>query len=390
MTGRPVQVALVMEHPAQQFTSGFQLLSARPAIQLTVYYWSVATKLHDPGFGRSLSWDVDLLGGYEWLAPAPSSSAAGRVLWFARQLRAARPEVVICYGWGSLIARASIVFCLVTRTRLLLYGDATWQHTSRGWRRIFRSTALRILTRVCAGAISTGTFNREFYIRYGMHPGEIWDGVCPADTKLFGQARTSFDGSAAKDASHLNIGFAGKLIERKGVDELLRACALLGRADEWSLTVIGDGPAMAELQALTQLLGLDDRVVFHGFANTTEMPKLLASFDVVVVPSRIDMRVLITIEAMVAGAAIVVSDATAVWGPGDLVEDGVTGLVYPSGDSAALAKLLRRLIEDAEFLTTLRANGAARATGFGPEKFAQTMARAIQGCPPSGRQRSQG
>jgi glycosyltransferase involved in cell wall biosynthesis len=52
------------------------------------------------------------------------------------------------------------------------------------------------------------------------------------------------------------------------------------------------------------------------------MPKLLAGFDVVVVPSRLDMRVLVTIEAMAAGAAVIVSDATAVWGPGDLMRPG--------------------------------------------------------------------
>ena len=96
----------------------------------------------------------------------------------------------------------------------------------------------------------------------------------------------------------------------------------------WTITVVGDGPLMSGLRELAGELGVADRVIFHGFANTTEMPKLLAGFDIVVVPSRLDMRVLVTIEAMAAGAAIVVSDATAVWGPGDLVENEVTGLVF--------------------------------------------------------------
>ena len=52
------------------------------------------------------------------------------------------------------------------------------------------------------------------------------------------------------------------------------------------------------------------------------MPELLAGFDVLVVPSRFDMRVLVSIEAMAAGAVIVVSAATAIWGPGDLVPTG--------------------------------------------------------------------
>jgi glycogen(starch) synthase len=211
-----------------------------------------------------------------------------------------------------------------------------------------------------------------------MDPRRIWPGVCPADTELFVRARTVGEKVAAAGDARLRVGFAGKLITRKGVDELIRAAALLPRARGWSVTVVGDGPLMAELQELAAQLGLGDRVIFHGFANTTQMPELLAGFDVVVVPSRLDMRALITIEAMTAGAAIVVSDATAVWGPGDLVEDGVTGLVYPSGDPSALAGRLRRLIEDPGFLAALRSNGMERSARFGPDTFARTIASAVR------------
>lgn len=380
MTSEPVRTALIMEHPAQQFTRGLQLLAAEADVQLCVYYWSVAKNIRDPDFGRSVAWDVDLLGGYEWRAPASSSSVLGRLRWFVRQLREARPQVVVCYGWGSAIARASIVFCLLTRTRLLIYGDTTWQHSARDRHRVARSVALNILTRACAGAVSTGTFNREFYIRYGMDPRRISPGVCPVDTEVFKQARADLSEAAHNNDHALRIGFAGKLIARKGVDELLQAVALLHRAGDWSLTVVGDGPDMGALQELAARLGVAECVVFHGFANTTEMPGLLASFDVVVVPSRLDMRALITIEAMAAGAATIVSDATAVWGSGDLIEDGVTGLVYPSGDPAALAKQLSRLLGDREFLAMLRRNGVSRAVNFGAEPFARTMAIAIQKC----------
>ncbi len=105
----------------------------------------------------------------------------------------------------------------------------------------------------------------------------------------------------------------GKLIARQGVDELFRAAALLPSARAWSVTVIGDGPQLSELRVLVAEPGLDDRIIFRGFANTTEIPKLLAGFDVVVVPSRLDTRVRVAIKATAAGAAVIVSDATAVW-----------------------------------------------------------------------------
>jgi glycosyltransferase involved in cell wall biosynthesis len=369
-----------MDHPAQQFAHAFQLLAAERGVRLEVYYWSVAERFYDTDFKRSISWDIDLLDGYPWTAPPADRSVASRLRWLAGQLRRSKPDLVVCYGWASPIARATIIYCTVSRTRMLLYSDSTWQHTSRGRRRVLRPLALLTLMRLSDGALSTGTFNREFYIHYGMNPRRIWPTVCPADTDLFGQARVNRDRVADGSVRTLRIGFAGKLIASKGVDELLRACALLPRNRAWSLTVVGDGPLMAELRALAERLRISDQVTFNGFANTSEMPKLLASFDVAVVPSRFDMRALVSIEAMAAGAAIVVSDTTAVWGPGDLVADGVTGLVYRSGDPAALARQLCRLLDEPDLIARLTASGVQQAAAFGPQSFARTVASSARMC----------
>lgn len=372
--------ALLIDHPAQQFTRSLQLLGAMPGVDVQVYYWSAAKRFYDPGFDRSVTWDVDLLDGYSFKTPPPFRSTLRRLSWFIRYLRSNRPQVVVCYGWASPIVRAAVVYCFLTRTRILLYGDATWQHSSRGRHRIIRYIALRVLMELSSGAVSTGTFNREFYIQHGMDPRFIWPGVCPADSDLFGAARSDNYDEVGTGERVLQIGFAGKLISRKGVDELLHAAAMLPRERAWRINVIGDGPLLADLQSLAAQLDLNDRVHFNGFANASEMPKHLASFDVLVVPSRLDMRVLVTIEAMAAGAAVIVSDATAVWGPGDIVEEGVSGLVYRSGDPGDLARQLCRLLDDRSLLTTIRVEGVNRSAQFGPPAFAETMARAIVTC----------
>jgi glycosyltransferase involved in cell wall biosynthesis len=373
-------IALVMDHPAQHFARALQLLASEPGLRVHVYYWSTPESSYDAEFAQPISWDIDLLGGYPWATPGSGQIAIRRVRWLVRQFRKTRPDVVVCYGWAAPISRAAIMYCLLARTPLLMYGDATWQHSSSGRHHMARWAALGLLLRRCAGAVSTGTFNREFYIRYGMDPRRIWPGVCPADTELFGVARAGRRGRPDPDDGELRIGFAGKLIARKGVDELIRAAALLPPARAWSVTVTGDGPLLAELRALTDELGVGDRVTFHGFANTTEMPKLLASFDVMVVPSRLDMRILVAIEAMAAGTAVIVSDATAVWGPGDLIEDGITGLVYRSGEPAMLARQLGRLLDDPGLLDGLQRRGVERSASFGPAVFARTMRNAAEMC----------
>ncbi len=381
MTQIPIRVAIIMDHPAQQFTRGLQLLASMSNVDVRVYYWSVSQQIYDPDFDKSISWDTDLLSGYHWNEPKLNKSLVRRAYWLITKIREARPDAVVCYGWASLISRISITCCILTRIPIILYGDSTWQHSAGGRYRILRSVALRMLMHLSSGAISTGTFNREFYIRHGMPPDRIWHGVCPADTAAFEVARSRQSGYGIdRDADQLRIGFAGKLIPRKGVDNLLRAAALMPRAGNWSLSIIGVGPQMTELRQFAERACLGDKVRFHGFANTSEMPKLLGCLDVLVIPSRLDMRVLISIEAMAAGAAVVVSDATAIWGPGDLIEHGVTGLVYPSDDHVALAQELTRLLNDRFLLASLQNNGLKRVAAYRPEEFARTTALAVRAC----------
>jgi glycosyltransferase involved in cell wall biosynthesis len=107
------------------------------------------------------------------------------------------------------------------------------------------------------------------------------------------------------------------------------------------------------------------------------MPAFLASCDVIVVPSSVDMRVLIVTEAMAAGTVVVVSSGTAVWGTGDVVEHGVTGLVYSRGDPGDLAGCLRSLISDRGRLDRLRTEASARVDFQGPAAFRAHLEAAV-------------
>jgi glycosyltransferase involved in cell wall biosynthesis len=367
---RHPRVAILLDHPAQHFSPAFRRLANSETVDLCVFYWDAREGgAYDDGFGQRVVWDVDLLSGYSWTSPS-GSSCGRRLLAIGRELEHRRPEVVLCFGWASPIARAGALWAIARRRPLLLYGDSSWQHERCGLPGFARAGLLRLLFRLSSGALSTGTFNREFYIRHGMRPDRISPGVYPADVTLYTRARCQRTGSGPV------IGFAGKLIERKGVHELLSALALLDPKLPWQAVVIGDGPKRAQLEKLAAELGLGTRVEFRGFANQSEMPSLLAECDTVVVPSVSDLRVLIVTEAMAAGAVVVASTATAVWGPGDLLEHGVTGLVYRSGDASDLAAALSSLLESPELVARLRQEAVARLPRHGPEAFARSLEEA--------------
>lgn len=374
-TGDPVRVALAMGYPWRpQYAKGLRLLAQNDDLDAQILYWTVDLQHKDRDFGRTVQWDGDLLGGYPWSAPPVELSTARRLAWVWRTLHRLNPEVIICCGWATPLARATIVYALLTRRELLLYGDSTLHHRTRGFvRRMARSVLLRLLFRTSAGAIAQGPSNREFYVKYGMPADHLADGVCPVDVDRFSSAVKSADLDGP-----LRIGFAGKLIPRKAPDDLIRAVAALPHDLQWTLTLVGDGEMWDSLHDLADGLGLQDRVEFRGFANNSEIAEIVATFDIAVTCSHEDNRPVATVEGMAAGAASIVSDVTGLAGPGDIVEDGETALIFPSGDIDALSERIRRLISDPELRSRIQGNGRSRAKIAAPEAWATSVAAAVR------------
>tara|TARA_Y100001933_G_scaffold246213_1_gene277747 strand:- start:250 stop:858 length:609 start_codon:yes stop_codon:yes gene_type:complete len=126
-----------------------------------------------------------------------------------------------------------------------------------------------------------------------------------------------------------------RLVSQKGIDLLLRAYAELSSdiRDAWPLVIAGDGPERQQLEEMVSVLGLDGQVHFLGFVSNPQV--LYSKKAVFVLPSRFEGMPNALLEAMGAGMAVLVSDASP--GPLEVVVDQVTGLVFPSGDVDALA-----------------------------------------------------
>jgi glycosyltransferase involved in cell wall biosynthesis len=368
------RVVLAVNHPSQYFVPAFRALD-RVAVDATVVYWeSREDGADDDEFGRHIRWDVDLWSGYRWSSPS-SAGSLRRVRDVLTILRHADPQVVVAFGWVSPVALISIAWGWCRRRPVLLYGDSSIQDLHRP-RRLAkaRRVAVKTLLAHVTGALTTGTFNRDFYLAMGLQPQRLHDSIMPVDLELYSRAANQ----RVKFHSTLRIGFAGKLIPRKGCDELLASLALLPAAMQWCCVIVGDGAERARLEGLAELLGIAARVEFAGFKNQSEMPEALAGLDVLVVPSSIEPRGLIVTEALAAGVPVIVSDATAVWGDGDLVEDGRSGLVYPSGSPLALARALERLARDRRLRDSLADEGQRRALAQSPDAFASALCAAVR------------
>jgi D-inositol-3-phosphate glycosyltransferase len=140
----------------------------------------------------------------------------------------------------------------------------------------------------------------------------------------------------------------GRLVPRKGVDDVIRALALVSNAE----LIVAGGPAsnrldtdpeVARLRAIAAQAGVTDRVVFVGQVARDAVPALIRSSDVVVCAPWYEPFGMVPLEAMACGRPVV---AAAVGGLVDTVVDGVTGWLVPAREPRALAEALNALVRD--------------------------------------------
>lgn len=158
-------------------------------------------------------------------------------------------------------------------------------------------------------------------------------------------------GDPVGGAEPIDVLFVGRLVPKKGVDDLLRAipgvAEALGRRVR--VHVIGDGPLAPELKGLAEGLGIADSVVFEGARPTARVDAAMASARVFCGPSRTapdgDSEGFgqVFLEAALAGTPAV---ARRHGGVVEAVEHGVSGLLSEPGDAAALERDLLRLLGD--------------------------------------------
>ena len=136
----------------------------------------------------------------------------------------------------------------------------------------------------------------------------------------------------------------GRLHASKRHDILIEAVKVLvdgGR--DVSLRIVGDGPLAGELKALASSLGLADRVEFLGSLSEDQIIQLMRSADIFALASKAEPLGVVYMEAM---AMQVPAIGTAAGGVGEIITDGVDGLLVPPGDAPRVAEAIRRLMDD--------------------------------------------
>jgi len=232
----------------------------------------------------------------------------------------------------------------------------------------------RLTSRLSTGSVCVS----EGVRRFSSEPGGIAadrlvvipNGVDPAP----------FDRAGGVDRAALGVPagafltlYVGRLDPQKGLGVLLDAASeVIEARPDWHLALAGDGPEREALRA--RPVAHPDRVRrIHWLGRRDDVPSLLKSADLLVLPSLWEGMPNVVLEAMAARRPVV---ASAVEGTEDLVEPGRTGWLVPPGDAGALASALRDAASDPGRLRRYGEAGRARVEAeFTPGRVVRAYER---------------
>jgi glycosyltransferase involved in cell wall biosynthesis len=273
-----------------------------------------------------------------------------------RLLRANRYDIVHIYfslPTGALIPALRIGKIPVV---VSLRGSDVPGYDERNARLVLAHRVLRPLTRwiwrraarVVPVCDSLGVLARETLptLAYTV----IGNGV---DLELFapGPRRTGADDDRVRCLA------VGRLIDRKGIADLLRAWSHLPR-NRYALEIVGGGPAEASLRALAAELGLGAEVCFAGPLDREAVAERCRQSDMFVLTPYEEAFGNVFAEAIAAGLPVIGSDIGAI---PDLVENGQNGILVPPGDPGAIVRAILELGGDPARRAAISARNRARA-----------------------------
>jgi glycosyltransferase involved in cell wall biosynthesis len=386
------RVLIVASHPVQYASPLFRAMAAHPRLEIQVAYCSMqgAEEAVDPEFGVRVAWDVPLLEGYPWVRVPNRSSRPGPGRFFGLRnpglwslVREGKFDaLVILTGYVYASFWITMAAAKLSGYPVLFGTDAhqLFPIDGKRWKVPIKRLLWPLLFRLADTVIvpSTGGVNlmrslgipSDCVILTPYVVNNAWwiEQAARADREAI---RRGWDVPASAQV----VLFCGKLQPWKRPMDLLEAFAKLELAGAY-LVFAGEGPLRAMLEQRAGELGIAARVRFSGFVNQTQIPGLYVASDLFALPSEYEAFGVVVNEAMLCGCPVVVSDR--VGARYDLIRDGVTGMVYPCGDVAALTNILRALLGDAERLRVMSEAARKRMDSWAPEDNINGLVAAVE------------
>jgi glycosyltransferase involved in cell wall biosynthesis len=349
----------------------------------------------DKQFGRAVQWDIPILEGYahKFLknhARRPSIYSTWGILnlgIFREICRLPRKSAVVVFGWNNFTYLAAVIACK-------LCGHSAFFRTENPFKkeklrrgivsRLQRLLLQHLLFPLADRFLFIGEQNKMFYRRYGVPDSKFVFSPYAVDNRRFAAQAEKLCSQKQNIKQELGLPadkkivlFIGKFIPVKRPLDLVEAFRQLARNIDSVLVMVGDGELKNDILDKISAFGLQDKVCLPGFVNQSEIARYYAAADVLVLCSNSETWGLSVNEAMNFGLPVVVSDMV---GCGDnLVEEGLNGFVFPTGDTSQMAEKLRLVLQNDTWRTSA---GAASKKIVERHSYAATIQNLAALCAP--------
>lgn len=334
-----------------------------------------------PGFENDF--DIEPVGPMKLFNLPGKSAGYGNVIAYlppgvVKPLIAYRPEVVFTTGfslWTMLVCGLKLLF----RWKVVIVYDGSSPGVDyrNSW---LRSRQRRWLCRLTDAFITNNKAGEQYIVEtLGVSTNKVF-----ARPYLLPHLKTY---EAALQATQPLIEnqqrpvfvFAGNLIPRKGMAELLSACKLLkdNGYSNFTLVVVGDGAQRTTLEAYVRENDLTEQVVWIGEVAYEKVGAYFNAADVFVFPTREDVWGLVLVEAMMFGKPVLASK----WaGATEMVKDGRNGYVFDPYEPKKTAELMAKFIQQPELIEQMGAASQRIMEDHRLEKVAKSLTEVVSFC----------
>ncbi|MGB9936891.1 MAG: glycosyltransferase family 4 protein [Methanobacterium sp.] len=252
-------------------------------------------------------------------------------------------DVIVGGNWDNFPELVETIFYFtiakIRKKKFILWSEE-WDWNKKSSKRKLIDPIINLIVKNSNSIIVPGTKHKENFINMGAYENKIFimPNACAYDSSR----------ESKNQLNHKTIVYVGRLVERKGVQYLIKAFKKLkSDFNDSKLLIVGDGNYRTELEKLSEKIGVDG-VYFCGQVDNNELKKYYEMCNICVIPSIIcemgDPWVFVLNEAMYYGMPVVATDA--VGAAFDMIKNGNNGFIVPEKDSEALCESIKEILSN--------------------------------------------
>jgi glycosyltransferase involved in cell wall biosynthesis len=297
----------------------------------------------------------------------------------AAALNRIKPDAILCGGYNYLASWQAAYWAKRHRVPLLVWSEST-AFDGRG-RHLLVEFLKRRFLEFCSAFVVAGQSSQRYLENLGIAEELIFTAPNAVDTSLFAASAAEARKCESQVRARYSLPpryflYVGRLVEAKGIFELLDAYALLNPElrSQVGLVFVGDGADRPELMRKASQIA-PGTIQFAGFVHRENLPVFYALADALIFPTHSDPWGLVVNEAMSCSLPVIVS-YVAGCAP-DLVKNGWNGFIIPPREASQLSTSMSLLASDSGLRLEMGMRSREQIEANSPNAWAEGIVRAM-------------